>query len=1106
MSALHRVTAVVVARDGAVWLPHVLTMLAGQTRHPDSVVGVDAGSRDVSRDILVESLGQDRVVSLDVDAHAAPGSGFGGAVNAGLASGVLRSDSDEAFDVDATEWIWLLHDDAAPAPDALERLLEGADDHPRAVILGPKARGWHDRRLLLEVGFTVTGSGRRYTGLERREHDQGQHDQRSEVHAVGSAGMLVRRDAWDDLGGFDPALPLYRDDLDLCWRAWRAGHEVRVVPAAVINHREASYHGRREGSTDPAEGYRLDRRSGMYVLLTQAPAWRLPFTALRLALDSLLRSLLFVLGKDIRHARDELLALGSALAHPGRLRASRRATGRTSVLSSRAAVGEFRPRVRAQVRTAIESVGGIVASGGSAGAGAAGALESGPVSDDADLFEDPAGGWLRRTLARPAVALTLALLVLALVAGRTLWWGEGVLFGGALLPSPEGAGDLWSMYLDAWHDVGPGSTTPTPPAYALLAAFSTLLLGKAPLAVSALLLLAVPAAAISAWWSLRGVVVSAMPRAWASITWALLPAVTGALAGGLLGTLGAAILLPPTARAVVRALGYGGPPSRAASSTGEPARAAWRPWSGRTVWWAALLVAASTACVPLTWPFVVLAVVAALVAAVVASRGGRPATNSPGSLALRGAALVLVPLVLLLPWSLHLLSQPALLLSQPGLIDGRLALPAASVLDLLLLQPGGPAAMPAWIGGALVLVALLGLLRPDRRSAALVAWAVGAVALVVGIVMLAVRVEVPGIAQPQPLWPGVPTLILGGAVIVAAALAADGLKGALESASFDFVRTPLAYVLPWVALIAPLLWAAWWVVPGAGDPVRRGQPDVLPPFVAAEAVGPQAPRTLLLRADPASGTYYTLVNGAGLSLGDADTSPPTSVWQPVDDLVSGLVSGRGGAEVAGLARYAVRYVVLDAADTSPSLVRTLDAVPGLRRLAGRGNEVLWKVEQPTARVQQADAADPPLLAAIPVQDLVSADPLVDASLPEPGPGRVLLSQTADGGWFATVGGEALAATAVDGLQEFEVAAGVGAGQPIALRFDDAARGRWLVAQFVALLVVIVLALPARRRVTDDDVADVEPDEDDVAALVVDGIVPADDAPVPSTVVPGEVTT
>ena len=73
-------------------------------------------------------------------------------------------------------WVWLLHDDSAPDVRCLAALLDTADDNPSAGILGPKVLGWHDRRLLLEAGVTINGSGRRITGVERREHDQGQHD------------------------------------------------------------------------------------------------------------------------------------------------------------------------------------------------------------------------------------------------------------------------------------------------------------------------------------------------------------------------------------------------------------------------------------------------------------------------------------------------------------------------------------------------------------------------------------------------------------------------------------------------------------------------------------------------------------------------------------------------------------------------------------------------------------------------------------------------------------------------------------------------------------------------------------------------------------------
>ena len=51
-----------------------------------------------------------------------------------------------------------------------------------------------------------------------------------DVLAVGTAGALVRRDVWDALGGLDPLLPLFRDDLDLGWRVNAAGHRVVVVP------------------------------------------------------------------------------------------------------------------------------------------------------------------------------------------------------------------------------------------------------------------------------------------------------------------------------------------------------------------------------------------------------------------------------------------------------------------------------------------------------------------------------------------------------------------------------------------------------------------------------------------------------------------------------------------------------------------------------------------------------------------------------------------------------------------------------------------------------------------------------------------------------------
>ena len=1029
------------------WLPAVLTVLSGQSRHPEAIVGVDAGSTDTSARILTESLGADRVIMLP-SAGELPS--FGASVQTGLASGVLRSDTDEAFDIETTEWVWLLHDDSAPASDCLEILLAAADTYPRAAILGPKALGWHDRRLLLELGFSITGSGRRTTGLERREHDQGQHDERSEVHAVGSAGMLIRRDAWDALDGFDTCLPLYRDDLDLCWRTWRAGHEVRVVPEAVIHHREASYHGRREGSTQSARGHRLDRRSALHVLLAQTPAWRLPFTALRLAIGSLVRSLVYLLGKDLRRAGDEIAAIGSIVAHPGRVAASRRHIRETSTMTSREAVHDLRPGAWSQARGAGEALIGIMASGRAEDSRSVGALESGPVSDDADIFDDPTDGFLRRALGRPAVVIALVLIVASAVAGRSLWWGDGVLFGGALLPSPAGAGDLWAAYTDTWHDVGPGSTVPAAPLTAILASLATLVLGKSGLMVGIVLFMAVPAAALSAWWSLRGVVQARGPRVWASLAYALLPAMTGAIATGRIGVLIAVVLLPPVVRILARSLDL-------APSLPPP--------TGRTAWGGALLLALAIAGAPILWVWLVLAVLAGLVVALRRSLMTR-------DLLLRCLAMVLAPLALLLPWSLHVLSHPALFLADLGV---PLDVPPIGASSLLLLDPGGPGTPAMWVTVGIVLAAVAAVLRPATRRLTLSTWAVALT--VMGLTLLSTRLplQTPSSESPVVMWSGTAAAVMGGALILAAAVASDGLRTSMSEAAFTW-RQPVAGVASLLAVVsAALLLVSW--LPGSDDPVRRADPTVLPPFVTAEAIGPEAPRTLILSPESAAQVGYALINGTGPTLGDAEAAPPASDWVRLDALVAGLVSGRGGDDVEGLAAYAVRYVGLeDAAEAGRSLARTLDSVPGLRRVAGQEGEVLWRVAPEASRVTvlNRDASDGITVTPVPIVQLSSAEPLVDSSLAA-AQGSVRIAQTADSAWRATLDGVALPpaereTAGVDGaLQQFVLASPSG-GQ-LVVTIEDSTRTRWLWAQGIVLFVVIILALPGRRAIGDDDADD-----------------------------------
>lgn len=196
----HVVTAVLVAHDGARWLPDALAGLLGQERPVQSAMAADTGSADDSARLLSEALGEDRVL------HLARRTGFGQAVEeANRTAGVLTQDDlaylrrpsgwdpvtrswrDDAYDMpelphgEPVQWLWLLHDDCAPEPDALAQLLRAVENERElgqddVAVVGPKLRGWYDRRQLLEVGVTIANSGRRWTGLDRREQDQGQHD------------------------------------------------------------------------------------------------------------------------------------------------------------------------------------------------------------------------------------------------------------------------------------------------------------------------------------------------------------------------------------------------------------------------------------------------------------------------------------------------------------------------------------------------------------------------------------------------------------------------------------------------------------------------------------------------------------------------------------------------------------------------------------------------------------------------------------------------------------------------------------------------------------------------------------------------------------------
>ncbi|MGP2441890.1 glycosyltransferase [Streptomyces sp. JW3] len=1057
----HVVTAVLVSHDGARWLPDALSGLLGQERPVQYAVAADTGSADASAELVTEALGDDRVL------HLARRTGFGQAVEeAARTAPVLTPDDlpylkrpsgwdpvtrtwrDDAYDLpdlphgEPVHWLWLLHDDCSPEPDALAQLLRVVDTEyglgrEDVAVVGPKLRGWYDRRQLLEVGVSIANSGRRWTGLDRREQDQGQHDHVRTVLSVSTAGMLVRRDVFEALGGFDRRLPLMRDDVDLCWRAHAAGHRVLVAPEAVVRHAEAASRERRAvdcAGRTTASPHKVDKAGAVHTLLVNTRTAALPWTLFRILLGTVLRTLAYLVGKVPGQALDEIRGLLSVLLRPERVLAGRRDRGRPEIDKD-----ELRPlfpppgaTVRATVEQAAGSFAGRSDPEVTSGAGRhGGAVESGPGGDDADFLEIEQFARLKRIARKPGPVLFLVLLLVSLAACRALL-GADALAGGALLPAPDGASDLWARYADSWHAVGAGGTASAPPYLAIVALFGSMLFGSTGLAVTLLMVCSVPLAGGTAYFASRPLVTSRLLRAWAAVVYALLPAVTGALAGGRIGTAVLAVLLPLIARAGVAAAGLT------------------RPGGGRGTWratWAyALLLTITTAFTPIVWPLALLLGLGVLIL-----RRGELTAYGPRFLAQLGT-----PLLVLAPWSLSLL--PFGFFQEAGLEYGA---SAASALDLLGASPGGAGAAGGLLFLGIVLAALAALLRSERQLGIRTAWAAALAGLVLAVL------------SNGSAWAGPATLVYGIALLSAAALGADGARSRVAEQSFGW-RQPVAVLIALAAAVGPLIAAASWVIGGADGPLERRDPVQVPAFVAEESGGRDQARTLVLDSDSAAHVRYTLVRGSGARLGDAELTAADGADSGLGKVVANLVAGSGADQADQLGGYAVRYVLVHKG-APREVTRVLDATPGLSRLSQQDGIGLWRIDQEVARatvVSGSKAAEP--VAAGPVE--------IHTTLKAGADGRVLrLADTADAGWTATLDGEPLTRTTVDGwAQGFELPA---AGGELDVTYDQPlTRTAWLWAQGLLAVVLVVLALPGRRRDVDDDL----PDEPLVPAEAVAG--------------------
>jgi N-acetylglucosaminyl-diphospho-decaprenol L-rhamnosyltransferase len=256
------VDCVVVAYNSAEDLPACLGSLAEQHDIAVGVTVVDNCSSDPSA-----ACARERGARVIVNSS---NRGFAAAVNQGLHGG-------------SAAWVLILNPDARIEPGGVQAMIDAAVRGHRVGCVGPKttdpsgatypsARSFPGIVTALVHGI-LGGVWPGNPATKRYHATTGATGESGQVDWVSGCCMLLPRQAWDEIGGFDERYFMYVEDMDLCFRLRKAGWRTIFEPTATIMHV-----GGRSSRRRPVRSIYHHHRGAIRFYWRSAAAWHRPVT------------------------------------------------------------------------------------------------------------------------------------------------------------------------------------------------------------------------------------------------------------------------------------------------------------------------------------------------------------------------------------------------------------------------------------------------------------------------------------------------------------------------------------------------------------------------------------------------------------------------------------------------------------------------------------------------------------------------------------------------------------------------------------------------------------------------------------------------------------